>query len=682
MLLAGGIFFFSHRDALLDFERKIGSISNNTLFYDHLGSPFRSLKGLESREVIPLAEFSRELQLSVLAAEDSRFFQHRGIDLLRIFGAIWTNLQSGSFRQGASTITQQLVKVTLLDPEKTLSRKFREMAISIWLEFYLGKEKILEHYLNSIYLGHGNYGMEKAATGYFGTSVSSLSLAQSAFLAALIKKPEYYLRIPDLKAGRVLFTPEELKEVLLRQQLILKRMNELEWISHQQFQQALVEQLGVRVPRTEAGSGNYFVQHVIKLLQTKHRLVQVYGGGWRVWTTFHPELQKILEKVIQKHFIQNAPNGRQIAAVALDPNSGEVLALSGGRDFEASSFNRATQAERQPGSAVKPLLYATALDQSFQPNSTFEDSVLIYNWEDEGEEKIYAPKNYDELYGEERLLRNHLGGEYRSDLMTLGKAFELSINTIAVQLLDAVGIRNFIEKSEAMDLELKKENGLCLALGCSETSLLNLTSAYSVFLNQGRYVSPVFIKRIEDSSGNLIFRSPMEEPREVFSSKTMLQMQDLLGRVIENGTGRNALWYEDNQTLLGKTGTSSNSRDAWFVGAIPALLTGFWIGHDENLPMPEEQGGRTPARLWRTFNQEALSLLPIREMLPLPEPIHGATCQVSGLLATENCPDVADYPYFDEHLSTQLCDLHPGEILLHRFQSPSTQEKSQLEDGD
>ena len=192
LLLAGSIFFFSHRDALLDFENKIGSISNNTLLYDYRGRPFRSLKGLESREILSLSDFSRELQLSVLAAEDSRFFQHRGVDLLRIFGAIWANLQSGSVRQGASTITQQLVKVTLLEPEQTLRRKVKEMAISIWLELYLGKEKILEHYLNSIYLGHGHYGMERASQAYFQKNVNDLTLAQAAFLAALIKKPEHY----------------------------------------------------------------------------------------------------------------------------------------------------------------------------------------------------------------------------------------------------------------------------------------------------------------------------------------------------------------------------------------------------------------------------------------------------------------------------------------------------------
>ena len=176
--------------------------------------------------------------------------------------------------------------------------------------------------------------------------------------------------------------------------------------------------------------------------------------------------------------------------------------------------------------------------------------MLIYDWEDEGVEQIYAPKNYDGLYGEERVLRNHLGGTYRSDQMTLGKAFELSINTIAVQLLDAIGIGSFVEKSRALNLEMKEESGLCLALGCSESSLLKLTSAYTVFLNQGRYLSPVFIKRIEDSSGRLIYRFPENAPKEIFSRQTMLQMQDLLKSVIQNGTGRNANWPTDNQSLL------------------------------------------------------------------------------------------------------------------------------------
>ncbi|MGB0226611.1 MAG: transglycosylase domain-containing protein [bacterium] len=679
LLLAGSIFFYSHRDALLDFENKIGSISNNSLLYDYRGRPFRSLKGLESREILSLSDFSRELQLSVLAAEDSRFFQHRGVDLLRIFGAIWANLQSRSVRQGASTITQQLVKVTLLEPEQTLRRKVKEMAISIWLELYLGKEKILEHYLNSIYLGHGHYGMERASQAYFQKNVNDLTLAQAAFLAALIKKPEHYLRISELKTGRKYFSLEELKDVNQRQQSILRRMLELEWIDDQTFQRASDEKLNVLVPNPETGSGNYFVQHVINLLRTEHGLGQVYGGGWRIWTTFHPELQQLLEEVIQQNFAEDAPPGRQVAAVAMDPNSGEVLALSGGRNFKTSSFNRATQARRQPGSALKPLLYATALEQSFRPNSSFEDSVLIYDWEDEGVEQIYAPKNYDGLYGEERILRNHLGGTYRSDQMTLGKALELSINTIAVQLLDSIGIGSFVEKSRALDLEMKEESGLCLALGCSESSLLKLTSAYTVFLNQGRYLSPVFIKRIEDSSGRLIYRFPENEPKEIFSQQTMLQMQDLLKSVIQNGTGRNANWPTDNQSLLGKTGTSSSSRDAWFVGAYPALLSGFWIGHDENLPMPDEQGGGTPARLWSRFSEKASSLLPYREMLSLPEPIRVPTCRVTGLLATENCPDVSDYPYFDDQVPIHLCDQHPGEILSRESREVQTTDQKLLE---
>ena len=662
LLLAGLVFFLFHQDALLDFDRKISEISNNTLLFDLHGKRFQSLRGLESRIVIPRSSISRDLQMSVLAAEDSRFFQHRGIDAFRLIKSVWNNLISGSFQEGASTITQQLVRLTLLSQEKTLIRKFREMAISLWLEFHLGKEQIFEYYLNSIYLGHGNYGVERASRSFFRVSAVSLNLAQSAFIAALIKKPEYYLRHSGRNSGEgIYFSRDELKDLFSRQRLILNRLLTLGWIGTNEHLKALDQDLWVSYAGTSGGAGSYFAQHVISLLKKKHGINQVYGRGWRVWTTFRPELQQRLETMIEEEFLTSAPLERQIAVVAMDPNTGEVWSLSGGKDYQSSSYNRATQAQRQPGSAIKPLLYATALERSFRPNSVFADKMLLYEWEDrDGTTENYAPMNADGLYGKERLLRSRLGENYRSDRMTLGKAFELSINTIAVQLLESLGIEAFTGKTKKLRLSLRKEAGLCLALGCSETDLLSLTASYTPFFNQGRFRVPVFIKRIESASGRLIYQFQAEDGPQIFPAKTMYQIQDFLIRTVRDGTGQRASWKEDNLTLFGKTGTSSNARDAWFVGAVPEMLTGIWIGHDDNKPMPGEQGGKTPAAIWRAFSREALNILPDRKMLPLPEALRAATCRVSGKLAVDKCPDVARYPYFDGEVPDELCDVHKG----------------------
>ncbi len=650
------------RETVHDFERAISRIPNNTILYDLDGDPFQNLKGLENREVIPLAQISRVLQLSVLAAEDSRFFQHRGIDAFRLAMAVWTNLISGSFRHGASTITQQLVKLTLFSSRKTLTRKLREMATAIALEMSVPKEKILEYYLNSIYLGHGIYGVEQASIRFFAKSSSSLSLAQSALLAALIKKPEHYLKLPEsMVSQNRYFSTEQLSDVLERKSYVLDQMLELNWISADQHRLAMEEELRVKIPASAHGTGAYFVQHVISLLKKKHRLELVRGGGWRVWTTFHPRLQNLVESTLGEYYSQRPATRRQTALVSIDPATGHVLALAGGRNFRQSQFNRATQAKRQPGSSIKPFLYATALEESFSPNAIFEDKVLLYEWEDEeGELELYSPQNADGLYGAERSMRNHRGENYRTHQLTLGKALEGSINTIAVQLLEEIGIGAFAEKAEELGIPLRKEAGLCLALGCSGIDLMSLTAAYTAFLNQGHYKPPVFILRIETASGEVIYEHRDIPETNVFHPNTVAQMVDLLSRVVGNGTGRNAYWHADNTTIIGKTGTSSDSRDTWFVGALPALLTGIWIGRDDNSPMPGEQGGGDPARLWRRYMRQALGQLPNRGDPPQPASLRVATCQVSGKMATDQCPDVAVYPYFEDQAPTDPCDLHPG----------------------
>jgi len=255
------IFALLYPQTIEDFEQAINRTQKNTIIYDRNEKPFRILKGIENRLVVPHKDINRFLKLSVLAAEDSRFFQHRGIDIFRLFGALWVNIKKGSYRQGASTVTQQLVKITLLNPERTLRRKFREMFIALAIEIRLAKDKILEHYLNTIYLGHGNYGVEQASLSYFGKHAAELTLLESTFLAGVIKKPEFYLRIPKtLDAHAKYFPQSALVQVLKRQEYILKQLQSLQWITPQEYAQALKHPFRVRLPSHPIESGDYFLE--------------------------------------------------------------------------------------------------------------------------------------------------------------------------------------------------------------------------------------------------------------------------------------------------------------------------------------------------------------------------------------------------------------------------------------
>jgi len=659
-----GYFFLKHYEqAVLDFEQAIMHVISNTVIHDRHGQPFRTLRGVESRLLVSRNAINRNLQISIIAAEDARFFQHRGIDIVRMFGAFWVNLRSGNYRQGASTITQQLVKLTLLTPERTLSRKFKEIFIALSLEMKLSKTAILEHYLNKIYLGHGNYGVEQAAQAYFHKHASELRLSESAFIAAIIKKPEHYLRLPKINLENKSYFPQSvLVAALTRQRIILKQLYEFQWIKKAAYQQALNETIHVHLPKPSSETGAYFVQHVVNLLKTQpefqNKVQRIYGGGYHVYTTIDPELQRLGESSILALSPKTDPE--QVALVSLEPHTGYVRTLIGGKDFAQSQFNRATQAKRQPGSAFKAFLFATALEQGYTPNTVFVDQEPYYEWVNEdGTSDFYAPKNYDGLYGVERTQTNVHGEKYYADQMTMGKAFEKSINTIAVQIMNEIGVATVRETVKTLGIPVSEEVGLCLALGCAETRLLDLVSAYSPFVNQGKRFPPVFITRITDSTGKILYQYQPKDRTPIFTEWTMFQMRNMLQGVIERGTGRQAKFKTDH-LLGGKTGTNSEYRDAWFVGFSPELVTGVWMGHDDNTPMKRETGGRTPAKIWKKFMEPALSKIPARILPPDPEHKIFPTCTVSGELATRNSPDVAFYAYPPENPKIRPCTVHPG----------------------
>ncbi|MBF0239685.1 MAG: PBP1A family penicillin-binding protein [SAR324 cluster bacterium] len=648
-----------------NFEKAVANIQKNTIIYDRYGKPFYSLRGEQNRLIISQNAINRYLKISVLAAEDARFLQHRGVNALRILAATWINLREGQYLQGASTITQQLSKITLLNFERSLTRKFKELFIALALEIRFSKSEILEYYLNAIYLGHGNYGVEQASLAYFQKHAAELTLGEAALLAGIIKKPETYLQFPESMAITKSINLHDLTEATRRQSHILKQLLELGWITPEEYQQTLRETVIIHTPKSPKFTGSYFVQQILNLVKREHKLPKVSGGGYQIYTTIDPVLQKQAETVFEQTFKQSKNDFKQGALVSLEPHTGYVRALVGGKDFEESEFNRATQARRQPGSSFKPFVFATALEQGFTPNSTFSDEPLSYEWEQEdGTISVYEPRNYDRVYGSERSMLNQSGEVYYADQITLSKALEKSINSIAVQLLYSIGTGPVLKKLNKMNFPVQHQVGLCLALGCSETTLLDISSGYSVFANQGQYLPPVFITRIEQDDRDVLYQYQPPQPIPVFSAWTAHQMKQIMKRVILYGTGKNADWPNNKNFIAGKTGTTSEQRDAWFIGFSNQLVTGVWIGNDDNQPMSDESGSRSPAEIWMRFMKFALNRIDNESLWPETPHRTYPTCTVSGDLARKNCPDVVDYDYPVNSPPVRSCGIHSG-VVLH-----------------
>ena len=632
------IFSIFRSQTLATFEEERRFQNNNTIFYDLEGQPFHVIQGEEDRKYVSLSKTSRNLQMAVVAIEDARFFQHYGFDPIRIFGATLRYLKNPSAAQGASTITQQLVKLSLLSPERTLSRKLSELWMAIALESHYSKPEILEFYLNKVYLGHRNYGVENAALNYFHKSAKDLTLAEGAFIAGLIKKPEGYSPFVNLKGART------------RQLLVLMRMHALGWISKEEYQAAISEHILIRQRRqSDLNLAPYFITHVLTDLKQRYSTNQIYGGGLRIYTTLNRKYQTALEQVIRERFAQPR-SFEEVGAVSLDPGTGFVLALVGGSDFNQSEFNRVTQAMRQPGSSFKPILYAAALSQGIRPYDTFVDEPVQYaNGNGQDEPAYYEPENYS--------------GEYMGEI-TLAQALKVSNNIVSVEVLKKVGIPNLAKVAARFGLEIPPEKGLCLALGCAEINLLNLTRAYGAFANEGQLNPAVFILKVTDSSGRVLEEYKPVPSVPVLSPAQAYQMNLMLQEVVNAGTGRAAKL--DSEPVGGKTGTSDNYRDAWFIGYTAGLVSGFWVGNDNNRPMENETGGKTPARLWKAY----MTSLPAGEFektLPVnPDFMEVELCNVTGKKANPYCPSVSWYPVRREELPLKECDQHDEAAAAQR----------------
>ena len=521
----------------------------------------------ERRYEVPLDAMSPHLVRAVCAVEDERFYEHGGVDLWRIGGAAWANLRSREWAQGGSTITQQLARLSFLTPEKSLRRKLKEAFLAIRIEWQFDKPAILETYLNKVYLGAGLYGVEAASRGYFDKSAAKLDLAEAALLAGLIQAPSAYA--PTTHPDRA----------LERRAVVLARMAEAGMIDEATAREVADAPLALADGFKREQTGAYFKQAVTRELVDRFGWDLVSKGGLRVFATLDPAAQRAAEQALIRGLDDiegrrvfrhpkrgepgvaaegRSPDYLQGALVALDPATGEVRALVGGRDFDDSQFDRVIQARRQAGSAFKPFVYAAALDLGYSP------ATLVTGLD----RPIPTPEG------------PWLPADGHADAvaMTMRTALRTSSNRAAAQVLQAVGIRQAVSYAERLGMTAPPVPSL--VLGSGDVTLLSLTTAYGAFANGGLLQEPSLIRRVEDASGQVLMAAE-PAPRRVVSEETAYQMAQMLADVVNRGTGWRARQAGFRQPAAGKTGTTNEYRDAWFVGFTPDLVAGVWVGFDQ-----------------------------------------------------------------------------------------------------
>ncbi len=677
---------------------------------------------VERRILVPLEKIPRHFVNAVVAIEDSRFFEHRGLDFVGIARAAITNLLSGKIRQGASTITQQLARSLFLSPTRDFERKAKEALLALKMEQILGKEQILELYLNQIYFGHGAYGVQSAAQTYFGKDVGQVTLAEAAYLAGLPKGPADYSPYYHPEASRK------------RQATVLRRMVEERFITTTEAEMAMTEDVPFR-RQTRDEPAPYFVEHIRQRLMATYGEAMVYKGGLQVYTTLSLAEQQVATAVLQEGLRQldkrqgyrgplrrgvspdevsakrvsdgasaDAPPrpGEIIEAVvakvgkdeltvlargltgqiakddlmwarrrlkgpdpikhvkdtgaktpgqlfkvgdvievsvkkmvgdvaqmtleqtpivegallSIDPRTGAVRAMIGGYDFLRSEYNRATSARRQPGSAFKPMIYAAAITQGLSPGTPIVDSGVVYNEDDP--DLVWRPENYDQKF---------------EGLITLRQSLAQSRNAATVRLLEKIGIVPVLDLAQNLGITSPLANDLTLALGSSGVTLQELTAAYGTFFNQGIRLEPYPIESVLDSNGQVL-EMHVPDPRSVMTKESAYLITNMMEDVVQRGTGQAA--KEMGRPLAGKTGTTNDFTDAWFVGGAPNLVTGVWVGFDEIRTLGDkETGARAALPIWMIYMKTALESLPVMPFT-MPDGIVAVRIDpATGLLAAE-----------------------------------------------
>ena len=630
---------------------------------------------IERRFWVSLDKIPIDLQNAVIAIEDRRFYKHWGIDMHRIFGATVVNVMRKEYAQGFSTLTQQLARNVYLTSTKSVIRKLREVLTAVQLESCYTKQEILELYLNQVYLGAGVYGVEAASEYYFDKRVSELDLNECSVLAGLIQIPERYR--PDKEAN--------IPKITQRRNRVLSAMQEMSVIDKRTAQETAALLVKSTPHKAPSGVGAYFVEMVRKYVSEKYGDDQLYNGGLSIYTTIDPLAQDSsersssrqiasLQKRLNRIFLDSTKADRrmkiprerflsefdsiygahreefsklpdsiglrkaQISVVALEVTTGAIRVLIGGRDFGESKFNRALMARRQPGSAFKPFVYTAAMDNGFTPATVVLDQPITLMTTD-GE---WRPENYDRVF---------------NGPITIRSALAKSVNLVAIQVLNKVGANTVIEYARKMGLKHNMNPVPALAIGACEVTPMEMTSAYSVYPNGGVRAIPYFIEKIVDKTGRVL-ESHTPEEKEALSPQTAYLMCSLMRSVVCCGTGASIPGLGFTRPAAGKTGTTNDYSDAWFVGYTPQIACGVWTGVDERRSMGTGVTGSTAAiPVW------VKTMIPLHRALPKEDFQRPAgiktesICSESHLFATPSCPkSVTEFFLEDSQIDT--CDIH------------------------
>jgi penicillin-binding protein 1A len=611
----------------------------------------------ENRTLVPLRQIPKTMINAILSIEDRRFYSHWGIDPVRLMGALVQDIIARRAEQGGSTITQQLARNLFLTHEKTLTRKVKEAVLAVRIEQTYTKDEILEMYLNQIYFGEGAYGVDAASRGFFGKPVQELSLSECALLAGLPRNPRDYS--PRRDPNRA----------LKRRNLVLASMVQNKKISQSQYESASDTPLGVTKSRMNPREAPYFMEMVRLYLEERYGSNQLFEGGLRIYTSLDSDLQHASEESLERRLAQlEQRNGYkktrasivaaaktvqpgertqtdylQASLVSLDPATGQIRALIGGRDFNESNFNRATQASRQPGSAFKPFIYTAAIDNGYTPNEMILDTPVSFR---AGNGQDWSPQNYDH--------------KFRGPV-TLRTALAKSLNVPAAKLLQKLGTPVVTSYARRLGIRSRMGNDLSLALGTSEVNLLELTNAYGVYANQGVRAVPIFVLRVEDKNGKILEQT-RTTAEEVLSPETALTMTNMMQTVLESGTAAAARAIGLGVPAAGKTGTTDDYTDAWFVGYTPNLVTGVWVGFDKKRKIGSNMTGAAAALpIWVDVVAAATKGKPPQDF-PVPSGVVGRLiCSQTGLLANPACPETETELFREGSDPTGYCDIHTGE---------------------
>lgn len=554
--------------------------------YDINGKEIANVHAAENRRPVKISQVPKELQNAFVAVEDNRFYEHSGIDPRGIARALYANISGRTVSEGGSTITQQLAKNAYLTQDRTLKRKVQEVFLALQLERQYTKQEILEMYLNQIYFGQGAYGVQAAAQTYFGKNVEDLDLNECAMLAGIPKSPNYYSPLNNLQAAQE------------RKGIVLSQMVKYGYINESVANKTKKEELKLVAPsakKDETTEASYFIDYVTQTLIDKYGADAVYKEGLKIYTTIDMDMQRAAENALKQLPTYRKDDSGieqpQGAIVSIDPHNGHVKAMVGGRGTD--QFNRATMAVRQPGSAFKPFVFAAALENNFTPNTVINDAPIDING--------WKPQN--------------ASGNF-SGKVTLRDVAKHSMNVPTVKIAQKIGIDKAIYYAQEMGISTfvldgpQNDRQLATALGgmTKGMSPLEITSAYGTFANKGVHVEPVVIVKVLDRNGKVLEQVEPKQ-RSVISEASATELTDMLQGVIKSGTGTAA---NIGRPAAGKTGTTSDYHDAWFVGYTPDLVTGVWVGNDDNTAMRGVMGGGIPARIWKAYMEKALAETPAK----------------------------------------------------------------------